>query len=175
MPGPAFLSNESVALCTVEDADCEFLQEAVCSPEIWKPMDSARPTTLAEVREAVGDESSSSVRLLVVADETPVGLVGFTDLDDTAGVATVNYWVHPDHWGRGYATAAVELLLGYGFDQLRLHKVVAEVVASNEASRRVLETFGFVEEGRQREQTFVDGEYCDCLLYGLLVSEWRER
>lgn len=61
----------------------------------------------------------------------------------------------------------------YAFDQLRLHKVTARVFAFNEASQRLLETVGFTEEGVQREQVFIDGEYQDTHWYGLLAREWR--
>jgi ribosomal-protein-alanine N-acetyltransferase len=37
-----------------------------------------------------------------------------------------------------------------------------------------LETLGFVHEGTQRQAKFVDGEYVDLRVYGLLVDEWRE-
>jgi len=176
MPGPVFLSNEHVSLRTVEAEDCSFLHEAISSPDIWRPMHSAKPTTLKEIRDTVEtDGPSSSVRLLIADGSTPVGLLGFSDIERTAGVATISYWIHPDHWGTGYGTEAVELFVEYGFEQLGLHKVVAEVIDFNEVSKHLLEKIGFVEEGRQREQDFVDGEYHDCVLYGLLASEWRDQ
>lgn len=43
---------------------------------------------------------------------------------------------------------------------------------SNAASRRVLERLEFTEEGRMREQVFLDGERRDMIRYGLLAREW---
>ena len=80
----------------------------------------------------------------------------------------------PEAWGEGYATEATELLVAYGFDQLRFNKVVAHAFAFNAASRRVLEKVGFTEEGVDREEAFIDGEYVDVHRYGLLEREWRE-
>ena len=53
--------------------------------------------------------------------------------------------------------------------------VGAGVYDYNEASRRLLESLGFAEEGRLREYRFIDGEYRDCVQYGLLRREYRER
>lgn len=175
MPGPPFLAGENVSLRTVEAEDLTFVHEAVNTPEIWRTMRPSRPHTLAEIRSSFESGSAPAVRFLVTVDTEPVGLVGFTVEDETAGVAAPSCWIHPSDAGAGYGTEAVELLVEYGFEQRRLHKFVAEVVEFNEASKRLLEKTGFVQEGRQREQDFADGEYHDCLLYGLVAAEWRER
>lgn len=176
MPGPAFLTGERVSLRTVEEEDAEFVHESVNMPEIRKPMHASNPYTLNEIRALFdSDSDSSAVRLLVTDGTEPVGMVGFSDVDEIAGTAALSCWIRPSGWGEGYGTEAVELLVEYGFDQRRLHKFVAEVVEFNEASRRLVEKVGFVEEGRRREHDFVDGEYHDCLSYGLLAAEWRDR
>jgi len=42
----------------------------------------------------------------------------------------------------------------------------------NSGMRRVFEKFGFVVEGRFREQDFLEGKWCDHLHFGLLKKEW---
>src|SRR5260370_20845899 len=44
-----------------------------------------------------------------------------------------------EHWGRGYATEAARLALGYGFGALALPEVVSFTSATNQRSRAVLE------------------------------------
>ncbi|WP_435156498.1 GNAT family N-acetyltransferase [Haladaptatus sp. DFWS20] len=80
----------------------------------------------------------------------------------------------PDEWGNGYATAAVELLTEYGFNDRRLEKVWASVYAHNEASARVLEKAGFEHEAVHRKEAFVNGDRVDIHYYGLLRDEWQE-
>lgn len=147
MPGPAFLAGEDVSLHTVEEEDGAFLHESINSPEIRIPMQPSRPYSLADLSALLGpDPDSSAVRLLLVAGTAPLGLVGYSEVDETAGTAEISCWIRPEYWGEGYGTESVELLVEYGF----------------------------VEEGRRREQDFVDGEFHDCLLYGLLAEEWRD-
>ncbi|WP_224269205.1 GNAT family N-acetyltransferase [Haloprofundus salinisoli] len=177
MSGPAFLGGSAVSLCTVEEEDIAFIHESINSPEIWKTMEPSKPYTLNEIRAIFSSDSepSSSVRFLVTAETEPIGLVGFSEINETAGVAEPSCWIHPDYSGEGYGTEAVELLLEYGFDHCRLHKFVAEVIEFNEPAQHLLDKIGFIEEGRQRDHDFVDGEYHDCILYGLLVTEWQQQ
>ncbi len=51
----------------------------------------------------------------------------------------------------------------------------AEAYDFNDASRGLLESLGFTEEGRRRKYMFVDGAHRDMVQYGLLREEWRER
>jgi RimJ/RimL family protein N-acetyltransferase len=105
----------------------------------------------------------------------PVGVVELDPVDRETGVAELGIWIHPAHHRQGYASEAIELVVGYAFDELRVHKVTANAYARNEASRRMLASLGFVEEGVGREDAFLDGDYHDTHYFGVLDPEWRER
>jgi ribosomal-protein-alanine N-acetyltransferase len=47
-----------------------------------------------------------------------------------------------EHWGRGYATEAAQLALGYAFGTLALSEVVSFTSARNRRSRAVMERLG---------------------------------
>lgn len=176
MPGPAFLSADRIELRTAEREDVEFLQEAVSDPRVWRAVGRDVPYNLEQEGQFFQNVfcDQGTVHLLVTVEEEPIGVVAFEGVDESTGVAELNYWIVPDRWGEGYATEAVERFLDYGFDQRGFRKVVARVTAFNEASMGLLEKLGFVEEGVQREQEFVDGEYQDRHWYGLLEREWRD-
>jgi RimJ/RimL family protein N-acetyltransferase len=77
----------------------------------------------------------------VVADGTVVGNVATFGPPDER---EVTYWIGPEHWGRGLATAALRLLIG--LDDVRpLH---AHAAADNVGSIRVLKKCGFRVTGR---------------------------
>lgn len=176
MPGPVFLSGERVNLCTAEQSDVEFLQESVSDSRIWRAVGRNTPYNLDQEREfyqAVFCDQST-VHLLVTVEDERVGVVAFEGIDQEVGTAEMNYWIIPSQWGNGYGTEAAKRLIRYGFDQLNLRKIIAKVTGFNDASKQVLEKIGFVKEGVQREQVFVDGEYQDSYLYGLLKREWQE-
>jgi len=47
-----------------------------------------------------------------------------------------------EHWGRGYATEAAHLALGYGFRTVALREVVSYTSVTNRRSRAVMERLG---------------------------------
>ncbi|QLG61008.1 GNAT family N-acetyltransferase [Halorarum salinum] len=175
MPGSAFKSGERVSLRPVEPEDDEFLRRHRNDPRLRKPLGEVGPhaaADVAEYREEVvrGDDG---VTLLIRVDGDPVGLTFLFREDERRGVAELGYWLAPDAWGNGYATEAADLLCAHAFDERALHRLTARVYEGNDASARVLEGLGFVEEGRLREDGVWGGERRDTLRYGLLAREWR--
>ncbi|MFN2369802.1 MAG: GNAT family N-acetyltransferase, partial [Candidatus Krumholzibacteriia bacterium] len=87
--------------------------------------------------------------------------------------AELGYGLRADAWGQGYAAEAVGELLRFGFTELALHRVEADVDPRNEASVRLLERLGFTREGLLRERWIVEEEISDAAFYGLLRREWE--
>ncbi len=132
-----------------------------------------RPVSSVADRREATEEASGEGRPASSAGAEPVGMISLFDEDRTAGTATIAYWVVPDARGNGYATDATDLVCEHAFADRRLHKVRADVLHSNEGSRRVLEKAGFEREGVLREEKFVGGEHVDVYRYGLLAADWR--
>lgn len=74
--------------------------------------------------------------------------------------------------GKGYGTEAVSLLVGFAFKDLNLHRVYLHVFSSNAAAIRVYEKARFVREGVLRRAAYIDGEYVDVLVMGILAEEY---
>jgi RimJ/RimL family protein N-acetyltransferase len=87
----------------------------------------------------------------------------------------VGYTLAFDAWGKGYMNEALTALLEFGFSQLGLNRVEADIDPRNMASARSLERLGFQKEGHLRERWIVAGEVSDTGLYGLLLSDWQAR
>ncbi|WP_049922576.1 GNAT family N-acetyltransferase [Halopiger djelfimassiliensis] len=175
MADAVFLSGDRVDLRPIEEDDLEFLRNRINDPRIWRAIGRSRPVNREQEQDffenVVCDDDT--VNLLIVADSTPVGTIGFNSIDWEARRAEIGYWVAPDHHKQGYGSDAAERIVAYGFDQLGLHKIAARVFEFNDASRRLLESIGFTQEGVHRDGEFIDGEFQDVYWYGLLESEWR--
>ena len=65
------------------------------------------------------------------------------------GEATLAFYLAREYWGRGLATEAGRAFVQYGFDQLKLARLVATVQVGNDASLRVLEKLGFSLSGTE--------------------------
>jgi len=180
MPGPVFVRNGPITLRPVEESDYDFFRRHANYPAVRPGFGGGSPVSADDVAGRIEDmqEDDEAETFLVCAerdDDDPaerVGEVFLFDLYERRGSVEIGYWVAPAHQGKGYATAAAELAVDYCFTERRLHKVDARVLAFNDGSRAVLEKLGFEREGRRRETFYVDGEYVDADLYGLVESEW---
>lgn len=86
----------------------------------------------------------------------------------------VGYFIVKASTGQGYATEAARATIRYAFEHLQVHRVDLRCAATNQASQRVAERCGFVQEGcfRQHHRQ-KDGTPVDMLWYGMLCSEWK--
>ncbi|MFI5930525.1 GNAT family N-acetyltransferase [Actinoplanes sp. NPDC051494] len=90
--------------------------------------------------------------------------------------AELGWVLHPGHAGHGFATEAIRELLRLCFEDLGLRRVTATCFAANVASWRLMERVGMRRESSTvRDSLHRDGEWLDCLGYGLLADEWRVR
>lgn len=75
---------------------------------------------------------------------------------------------------RGSGTRMCAAAIDYAFDQLGLHKVWGEVIATNYKSIALHQRLGFQQESRFRDKHVKDEIFVDVFGYGLLRNEWRE-
>ena len=87
--------------------------------------------------------------------------------------AELGYWIGHPFWGRGYATEAVRVVLGYGFRTLGLHRIHACHFARNPASGRVMLKAGMRQEGVARAHVRRFDRFEDLVQYGILREEFE--
>lgn len=145
----------------------------------WSPRARDEDFTPEGQREVVGRaldayERGWSLPLVILdVDGELVGRVTLNSIIRGAfQSASLGYWVAQDRNGRGIATAAAAAAVRHGFDSLALHRVQAETLPHNLASRRVLERNGFVEYGRAPDYLNIDGRWQENVLYQLVNPDW---
>lgn len=87
----------------------------------------------------------------------------------------IGYEIAPAHQGRGYVKEALGAIITWGFREVPLNRIEAQVHPGNAASLAVLQVLGFVQEGRQREAGYWAGRHHDLLQYALLSAQWHTR
>ncbi len=70
-----------------------------------------------------------------------LGRCGLNWIAETSEVE-VDFVLAKNHWGRGYATEAAKAALTYGFEVLKLDRIIALAKPENTSSRRVIEKIG---------------------------------
>jgi len=80
------------------------------------------------------------------------------------------------YWRQGYTSAAIEMVLRFGFEQMKLNRIEANMRIDNDAAAQLLvQKFGFVKEGRLRERCTWDNQFFDVDHFALLRRDWLAR
>lgn len=87
--------------------------------------------------------------------------------------ADLGYALRPEWQHRGHARAAVSRMIEFGFDDLGLHRITANVGPMNTSSMRLVESLGFQREGTIRDHVHTNGAWRDSVSFSLLEGEWQ--
>ena len=179
---PIELRTERLKLRWLVPSDAAAQFAIFSDPEVMRYWSSAAWTDMAQAEGAVeqaieGYRNGYSLRfgIELAASGELIGNVTLYAFYEMNRRCEVGYILARKHWGKGYLGEALEAALDYGFRQLDLNRVEADIDPRNAASGKVLERLGFRKEGYMRERWLVNGEVCDSIYYGLLRSDWDAR
>lgn len=169
------LKTNRLFLRPIAVSDAPALFEARGDAEVMRYWDWPAQKDVAAVErifaEHVPELASETTRWWAVAlspDGPAIGECDLSEIDRHHGRAEVGFLFARRHWGNGYAREAMERVIDYGFNELKLERLWARFHEGNDASKRLLEKLGFACEGRLRSHITRDGERRDCLIYGRL-------
>lgn len=147
----------------VDDLDAMF--EIMSNPaamRYWSTLPHAdRDVTRPWLDKKIARNADGGENYFIELDGRVIGEVGAGRLPD------FGFMIHPDFWGRGFATEASIAFIAYAFRNTTATELLADVDPRNVASLRVLDRLGFAETGRA-ERTFLLGdEWCDSVYLAL--------
>ena len=100
-----------------------------------------------------------------------IGYLLFKELEP--GVREIGWIFSHDFWRQGYAYEACSTLVRYAFEELNVHKLVAETI-DHVKSAGLMRKLGMQREGIQRlHTTDNEGRWQDLHLYGLLETDYH--
>lgn len=165
--------GEKIKLVPIERQDLSILIEWRNKKIILDQIFSYLPLNLDKQLmwwESYNYDLSRECRFMIKEIDTSrsVGTIGFTDIDFKNQKAEITIIIgEEDRWGMGYGTEALCLLTKWGFEELNLRKIVAEVIETNKRSRDLFVKNGFNLEGVLVEDVFKNGKYRDVHIYAL--------
>jgi len=144
---------------------------------MWEPMDLDQAQALLDRRVLqTRIETEGDGILLAAIDDVTGRMIGefMLRLTSAQGLqGEVGWSIHPDFQGRGLATEGAREMLRLGFDELGLHRIVAEADPRNLPSLRVIDRLGMRREAHLVEHLFVKGEWIDEVIGAMLEAEWH--
>lgn len=164
---------------TLDDAPALHAVECHDIVTRYLPFDSRSPEeVMVQIERAIKNQNESPRHFFDFAvvphgSTSLIGRSGFGMFRPEHHEAGIWYDLGPEYWGKGYATEAMTALLPFAFNELKLHRLFADIDPRNEASCRVAKKLGFKLEGVFRENYWLKGEWCDAAIYAILDREWR--
>ena len=176
------LEGELVRLRALEPDDLERCYRWMNDPEVTRFIEGGRyPLSMAQEREWLDNatKSRSGFSNVLLAIETKegglhIGNAGLHEASPEHRRAKLGIVIgEKDYWSKGYGTDTIRTLLRFAFEQMNLNRVELGTFDFNERAQACYRKCGFVEEGRRREDRYIDGQYHDLLIMGILRREWE--
>lgn len=104
-----------------------------------------------------------------------IGDVAFQIIKDSHRQAEIGMTLSNPFQRQGYGFEAVVSLVDYLFNDLNVHRVIANCDPENLPAHRLLERVGFRREGCFIESLWYKGYWASELLFGLIEREWKEK
>lgn len=166
------MSGDKVSLGVVVDSDAEYAFIENNDPDLnhfFRRLGrmSSYEEAVQSIRNLYKNSETERVFAIVLnGNDKSIGHVGVHEINWTSRYGSVGYMLSKDHWGNGYMTEAVKLLVKYSFEMINLRKLFSHVSDPNIASKRVLEKAGFKECGRLTKHSYIhDFGYVDEVFY----------
>ena len=87
--------------------------------------------------------------------------------------AYLGYYIGEPYANRGYMKEAMKLVLAYAFDNLKLHRLEANIQPGNIASIALVKRAGFSQEGYSRRYLKISGRWRDHERWAILAEDWK--
>ncbi|HEX4584828.1 MAG TPA: GNAT family N-acetyltransferase [Burkholderiaceae bacterium] len=173
------LRTERLLLRPLREADAPELFSIFSDPRVmrywsspaWSCVDVAREKIAADLK-AMAAAEYLQLGIERTGDAQLLGKCTLFNFVRESKRADVGYGTACHCWGHGYAHEALLALLRFGFAELGLNRVEADIDPRNRRSARLLERLGFKQEGYLRQRWIVGEEVSDSVLFGLLRDEF---
>ncbi|MCW5517903.1 GNAT family N-acetyltransferase [Muriicola sp. Z0-33] len=157
-----------------EDADA--LVKLCNNINIWRNIRDAlpHPYQLSDAHNFIQLATSKTPQEIFAIDKKNelVGCIGIHPQDDVYRFsAEIGYWIGEPYWGQGLATAALQLIINYGFETLGMSKLYAGCFEFNKASQKVLVKAGFRREAILKKAVFKNDSFYDEIRYAIFRDD----
>ncbi|NNE43579.1 MAG: GNAT family N-acetyltransferase [Gemmatimonadetes bacterium] len=175
------METDRLVLRSPRPGDLEAVHTAANDQRILRnlllPKDQTRKLTRDYLRRARLDERrGTGYHFAVLPRGTTeiAGMVSLMERNEQHARAELGYWIAVPHWRKGYGREAVGKVLEYGFRTVKLRKIFATTVLTNDASAGLLQSVGFEHQGLLQKHAKVRGRWWDLNYWELLRETWQE-
>ncbi|HSB08176.1 MAG TPA: GNAT family protein [Blastocatellia bacterium] len=158
-----------------QDRD-EFIELNRASIDFYRGLASptTTPTQFARFLSRCKQHDFEGLFVCRTEDDAIVGSVNLSQIFRGGfNSAYLGYQMGAPFAGRGYMTEAMQLVLSYAFNDLKLHRIEANIQPHNAASIALVKRAGFTNEGYSRRYLKICGRWRDHERWAILAEDWR--
>ncbi|MEI6277274.1 MAG: GNAT family protein, partial [Prolixibacteraceae bacterium] len=153
-----YLKDDLITLRALEPEDIDLLYEWENCEENWTVSNTVNPFSkyLLALYIKNSDKDIYETRQLRMMIETlngeTVGAIDLFDFDPFHERVGIGVLIHKtENRSKGFASAALNLMISYCFEKLNLHQIYANILTDNDASMKLFTHAGFVLAGTKKE------------------------
>jgi len=168
------LETKQLVLRPLTLDDFPTVHSWACNPENTRLMKWG-PNTEEQTREFLGNaKPGHDFAVVLKSIKTVIGSCGIYPWQ-VSGTMEIGWILHKDYWKNGYGTELGGELIRYGFEDLKLRRILSECAAVNYGSRRIMERNAMRQEATYVHAFWarVDKEWIDAVGYAILAEEWE--
>ena len=168
------IATPRLSLRPVADDDAAALYQirsnALVNRYIGRALETNIAQTEAFIGQRIADRTARKAIYWVICKQdldVPIGTICYWNMEPDRNLAELGYELHPDHQGQGYMREALEAVVKYGFEQMKLSVILALSEVDNVDSIRLLKHCNFVED---QAAHWVNQEASEgCVVYFLTI------
>jgi [ribosomal protein S5]-alanine N-acetyltransferase len=172
------LESERLIFRKILQSDAKALFLLRSNDEVLRFMDVPRHYSISDSEKLIRTldesyENEAGINWVIVEKHTNsfAGYFGYWRIIPEHCRAEIGYALKPEYWGKGYMYETINFMARFGFEEMKLHSIEANVNPLNERSKKVLERIGFKKEAHFRENYLFNGEFLDSIIYSLLEKD----
>ena len=175
------IAGEHVILRAFEREDAERCYRWMNDPNIVRTLKSRYPIAFQNEVEWLqrAMEASNTERHFAIErkdDRSHIGNASIHDIDWVSRTAWFGLFIgEPTAWNRGFGSDAIETLVRFSFEDMNLHKLRINVFDYNERAKHVLQSRGFIQEGKLHRDFYREGTYHDIVLLSIFRDSVRPK
>lgn len=121
-------------------------------------------------------EEGKSARFFIRPKEDLSKIIGFCNFTQifygSFQACYLGYKIDQEYEGKGLMFEALEASIRYVFEELGIHRIMANYMPINTRSAKLLHRLGFTVEGYARNYLLINGKWEDHILTALSVEQW---
>ncbi len=170
------IAGESTILRALEAHDLERCYRWMNDPSIVRTLKSRYPIPFQQEaqwleRAVVDSPTDRHFAIERKDDRHHIGNASLHDIDWVSRNAWFGLFIgEPTAWNRGFGRDAATTLVRFAFDEMNLSKVRINVFEYNDRARHLLESIGFVQEGKLQRDFYRGGAYHDIVILSIFAD-----